>query len=157
MKKKDIGSFIECENKIWESLKGYLPKEFIERNLSWINREGRENAWERVIDDPNWIPLVAVENRQIIGLALGRVDWSKLSTLGFIGVDTQFRRKGIARKLLTKFIDESRNRNAAKVTLETSPTLKPAIKLYTDMEFIPEGFLKQHRLGVDIIVYSLDL
>jgi ribosomal protein S18 acetylase RimI-like enzyme len=143
MEKTDIGSFIECENNIWKSLKGYLPKEYIDRSLSWINCEGIENAWERVIDGPN--------------CARGRVDWSNLSTLGYIGVRTKYWRRGIARNLLKKFIEESRNRNAAKITLETSPTLKPAIKLYTDMEFILEGFLKQHRLGVDIIVFSLDL
>ena len=40
------------------------------------------------------------------------------------------------------------------ITLFTSPTLKPAVKLYAEMGFVPEVFLSCHRLGVDMIVYS---
>ena len=69
-------------------------------------------------------------------------------------MDEGHRRKGIARALVEKFMEESRSRDAAKVTLFTSPTLKPAVKLYAEMGFVPEGFLSRHRLGVDMIVYS---
>ena len=68
--------------------------------------------------------------------------------------DEGHRRKGIARGLLERFIEESKSRGAAKVTLDTSPTLRPAVKLYAEMGFVPEGFLSRHRLGVDLIVYS---
>jgi ribosomal protein S18 acetylase RimI-like enzyme len=40
------------------------------------------------------------------------------------------RRKGISRQLLKTFIEETRRRGAAKVTLNTASELKPAIKLY---------------------------
>jgi len=107
-----------------------------------------------VMEDPSWITLVAVEDDSVVGIAQGRVDWSRLSTLGFLGVDEGHRRKGIARALVERFMEESRNRDAAKVTLFTSPTLRPAVKLYAEMGFVPEGFLSRHRLGVDMIVYS---
>jgi ribosomal protein S18 acetylase RimI-like enzyme len=103
------------------------------------------------------ITLVAEENGSVVGMAQGHVDWSRLSTLGFLGVDESHRRKGIARSLVKSFIEESKKRDAAKITLYTSPTLKPAVKLYADMGFIPEGFLSRHRLGVDLIVYSMFL
>jgi hypothetical protein len=28
------------------------------------------------------------------------------------------------------------------------------VKLYADMGFVPEGFLRRHRLGVDMIIFS---
>ena len=55
---------------------------------------------------------------------------------------------------MEKFIEESKNLGAAKITLNTAPTLKPAVKLYADMDFVPEGFLRRHRLGVDMIIFS---
>jgi len=112
------------------------------------------DAWARVIDDPNWILLVAMEDDSIVGIARGRVDWSRLCNLGFMGVDESHRRRGIARSLMEKFIEESENLGAEKISLHTSPTLKPAVKLYAEMGFVPEGFLHRHRLGVDMIVYS---
>jgi len=72
-------------------------------------------------------------------------------------VDVGYRRRGIARELVERFVEESRARGAAKVTLETSPALRAAVKLYAELGFVPEGFLSRHRMGLDIIVYSLFL
>ena len=157
MREEDIESFIGCEARIWETLRERLPEEFVERNLNWIRRQGHRDAWMKAIGDPSRILLVAEEDDSIVGAAQGLVDWSRLSTLGFLGVDESHRRKGIGRSLLERFIEESRSRDAAKITLFTSPTLKPAVKLYAEMGFVPEGFLSRHRLGVDMIVYSLQL
>jgi len=84
----------------------------------------------------------------------GRVDWSRLSSLGFLGVDEGYRRRGIGRGLVEGFMEGSRARGAAKVTLGTSPALRGAVKLYAELGFVPEGFLRGHRMGLDIIVYS---
>jgi ribosomal protein S18 acetylase RimI-like enzyme len=154
MRKEDIEDYIDCEARIWETLRDHLTEEYIDRNLNWIRRQGVGDAWARVIDDPNWILLVAVEDDSIVGMAQGRVDWSHLGNLGFLGVDESHRRRGIARSLMEKFIEESENLGAEKISLHTSPTLKPAVKLYAEMGFVPEGFLHRHRLGVDMIVYS---
>jgi len=154
MRKEDIESFIDCEARIWETLREHLPEEFVERNLNWMRRQGFRDAWMKAIGDPNRILLVAEEDDSVVGVAQGLVDWSRLSTLGFLGVDEGHRRKGIARGLMERFIEESKSRDAAKITLFTSPTLKPAVKLYADMGFVPEGFLSRHRLGVDMIIYS---
>jgi ribosomal protein S18 acetylase RimI-like enzyme len=154
MRKEDLESFLGCEARIWETLRDLLPEEYVERNLNWISRPGVRDAWGRVMGDPSWIVLVAVKDDSVVGIAQGSVDWSRLSTLGFLGVDESHRRKGIARALVERFIEESKSRDAAKITLFTSPTLKPAVKLYAEMGFVPEGFLSRHRLGVDMIVYS---
>ena len=154
MREEDVESFVDCEARVWETLRDHLPDEFVERNLSWVRRQGHRDAWVKAIEDPSWIKLVAVEGDSVVGMAQGRVDWSRLSTLGFLGVDEGHRRRGIARALVERFTEESESRGAAKITLFTSPTLKPAVKLYADMGFVPEGFLSRHRLGVDMIVYS---
>ena len=154
MRKEDIEDYIDCEARIWGTLRDHLPEEYVDRNLNWIRRQGVGDAWARVIDDPSWILLVAEEDDSIVGMAQGRVDWSRLCRLGFLGVDESHRRKGIARSLMDKFIEESGSLGAAKITLNTAPTLKPAVKLYTDMGFVPEGFLRRHRLGADMIIFS---
>jgi ribosomal protein S18 acetylase RimI-like enzyme len=154
MLKKDINKYIECQTRIWETLRDHLPEEYIDRNLNWINRQGVRDAWVRVIDEPNWVLLLAEEGDSIVGIAYGHVDWSRLSNLEFLGVVESQRRRGIARSLMEKFIKESKTMGATKITLNTSPTLKPAVKLYTDMDFVPEGFLRRHRFGVDLIIFS---
>jgi len=154
MRKEDIESFLECEARIWETLRGQLPDEYVERNLAWIGRPRVGDSWAKVIDGPNWIALVAMEGGSVVGMAQGRVDWSRLCSLGFLGVDEGQRRKGIGRALVKRFIEEARKRGAAKVTLDTSPTLVPAVKLYAGMGFVPEAFLSRHRLGLDMIIYS---
>jgi len=154
MQEEDIERYLGCEKRIWESMRGLLPQEYVEQCMAWNERENVHEAWKRVIASPNWIALVAVEGDSVVGLVHGSVDWSRLSSLGFLGVDESYRRRGIARGLVERFVEESRARSAAKVSLETSPELKAAVKLYSEMGFVPEGFLKGHRMGLDIIVYS---
>ena len=96
MRKSDIDNYIDCEERIWETLRDYLPQEYVDSNLTWIRRQGVEDAWASCIDSPNWILPVVVDGNSIVGMARGQVDWSHLSTLGFLGVDERYRRKGIA-------------------------------------------------------------
>jgi ribosomal protein S18 acetylase RimI-like enzyme len=74
-----------------------------------------------------------------------------------MGVSPEYRRRGAARGLLHEFIKKSRESECTKVSLNTAPCLKPAIKLYTDTGFIPEGYMRNHMHGLDLIFYSLFL
>ena len=151
---QDIEEYIECSARIWETMREHLPEEFVERNLNWLRREGAKEAWVNVLNNPSWVVLVAEESKSLVGVAQGHVDWGRLSHLGFLGVDRGYRRRGIGRALLERFVEESRELGADKISVETSPALKPAVKLYAEAGFLPEGFLRRHRLGVDMIVYS---
>jgi ribosomal protein S18 acetylase RimI-like enzyme len=71
-----------------------------------------------------------------------------------MGVTPNYRRKGIGRSLMEEYIKESKLKEAHKVSLNTTTTLKPAIRLYIELGFIPEGFLRKHARGTDIIIYS---
>jgi ribosomal protein S18 acetylase RimI-like enzyme len=110
MREYDIEGYLDCEERIWESMRGLLPQEYVERCIAWNQRENVREAWKRVLAEPNWIALVAVEGGSVVGLAHGSMDWSRLSSLGFLGVDEDHRRRGIARGLVERFIEESRAR-----------------------------------------------
>ena len=100
------------------------------------------------------MPVSEMRARDIVGMAAGRVGRGGLSTLRFMGFVPAMRRRGIGWELLRAFIDRSREMGAVKVTLNTAPELKPSIKLYVEMGFLPEGLLRRHVHGVDAIVYS---
>jgi len=38
MRGEDIEGFMDCQARIWESLRDHLPEEYVERNLSWDMR-----------------------------------------------------------------------------------------------------------------------
>jgi len=153
MRAGDIERYLECQLEVFESLRGTLLPAFIEGKISWLRERGR--VWVKgAIKDLERINLVAEDGGSIVGMATGRMGRGGLSTLGFMGVIPSMRRKGIDRRLLKTFIEESRRREAAKVTLNTASELKPAIKLYVEMVFLSEGLLRRHLHGVNSIVYS---
>jgi len=100
------------------------------------------------------IYLLAEEDNEIIGLATGRVREDGVGMLGFLGVKKDCRRGGIGSKLLNKFMEEAKKRSAHKVWLFTSPNLHSAIRLYVKTGFVPEGYMRRHSYGLDLIVYS---
>ena len=93
---------------------------------------------KRFLERPNSIVLVAEEEGRIIGFAEGSVT-AGVSRLGVIGVRREYRGRGIGLRLLEEFIKESKRRGAHKVHLWTPVALKPAIKLYVEAGFVPEG------------------
>ena len=150
----DIKGLLLCGAKIWESLRDVLPSRWIEDEIERLHQPSAEDTLRRVIEDPTRITLAAEEDGEIVGFAMGRTDKSGLSWLGFMGVSPTHRRGGIGRELIQRYIYESRVRGAHKVSLNTAPELKSAVKLYVDMGFVPEGLMRRHRYGVDLILFS---
>ena len=142
---------------IWQSLRGILPDGFIEEAVEDVGQKVFIDRIHAAIEDTNRILLVAEENGEIVGLAQGRTNKGGYSWLGFMGVSPHYRRRGVARGILKEFIRQSKDSGCTKVSLNTAPCLKPAIKLYTDMGFIPEGYFRNHMHGLDLIFYSLFL
>ena len=101
--------------------------------------------------------MLVAEEGEIVGLAQGRTNEGGYSWLGFMGVSPDHRRRGVARGHLDEFIRLSRESGCTKVSLNTAPCLKPAIKLYAEAGFTPEGYLRNHMHGLDLIFYSLFL
>ncbi len=150
----DIQSLLQCQASVWESLRGVLPTPWIEDEIERSHQPDVKDILRKIITDQTRITLVAEENNTIVGFALGRTDKGGLSWLSFMGVSPTHRRQGIGRKLVQAYLTESKMKGAKKVSLNTAPELKTAVKLYVDMGFVPEGLMKRHRYGVDLIVFS---
>ena len=105
------------------------------------------------MESKDGIFVVAEENGEIVGMALGR-ESAGVCTLGFLGVKKEYRNKEVGASLLARFVAEAKERKAHKIWLFTSPSLLPAIRLYIKNGFLPEGFLRKHTRGLDMIIYS---
>lgn len=149
----DCESLQKCYIRIWESLREWLPDSFVGPELESMRKPADIKELRERIESKDGILLIAEENHEIVGMALGR-ETAGVSNLGFLGVKKECRSKGVGSKLLNRFIEETKNRGAHKVWLFTSPNLVPAITLYVKNGFLPEGFLRKHTRGLDMIIYS---
>jgi len=149
----DFEKLLKCYVEVWESLRELLPNSFVNPELESIRTPEGIERFKQGIESKDGISLVAEENNEIVGVALGRV-YAGICNLGFLGVKKEHRHKGSGASLLSKFIEVAREREAHKVWLFTSPNLSPAIKLYITNGFVPEGFLRKHTHGLDLIIYS---
>ncbi len=154
---EDVQGFIDCYLKVWRSFRGILPEQWVEEVIEEAGQPSFQENVRSAIAKPDRILLVAEKDGEIVGHAQGRVNRGGYSWLGFMGVSPNHRRERIGRALLNGFIEESRRSGCTKVSLNTAPCLKPAVKLYADMGFIPEGYMRNHMHGLDYIFYSLFL
>jgi len=152
--RNDIAGLIDCQCRIWESLRSLLPPAWIDNELEELKEPIMKNTFKRIIKEPDRIILAAEENREIVGVAFGRTSKGGVSWLGFIGVTSSYRSKGIGKALLQRYLEESKRQGSHKVSLNTAPQLKPAIRLYAAMGFLPEGLYRRHVYGQDLIIYS---
>ena len=80
----DTKELVECYVEIWGSLREWLPESFVNSEIDRIRSEGKE--WlEQIIRSECGIVLLAKEDNEIIGVALGRVS-EGVCHLGFLGV-----------------------------------------------------------------------
>ena len=113
------------------------------------------------------VVLVAVVDGEIAGsatLELGaRVTPSTAEPLApdeahlrMLGVSPEQRGRGVARRLVTACIALARERGKRRLTLETSPLMIAAQRLYTTMGFISTG--ERHTPdGTVLLGYTLDI
>lgn len=151
--KEDIRSFIKCYIEIWKSLKRILPNEYVVGQLEQASSNKFKEYLITELNKSSTIFLIAEELSEIIGLAWGNIREDGSSWLSFLGVTPSYRRMGIGKLLLTRFIEESEKRCACKISLDTDPRLVPAIELYEKMGFDRVGFSK-NSYGLELIVYT---
>jgi len=151
---KDVEHLLSCEIQIWESLREFLPDSFVNPNIDMLRRSETIENFKRFLENKEVIILIVLDNDKIIGLATGIVREDGVGHLGFLGVSTEYRRKGVGSNLLQEYLKEAKKRNAHKVWLFTAPSLQSAIKLYIKTGFVPEGYMRRHSYGLDLIFYS---
>jgi ribosomal protein S18 acetylase RimI-like enzyme len=149
----DLGELLKCYEDIWKSLREWLPESFVNPELERIRASAVSDMLKQGIEGKDEILLVAEENNEIVGLARGR-EAAGVCGLGFLGVKKEHRCKGVGAGLLSKLAEVARERNAHKIWLLTSPRLLPAVRLYISNGFVPEGMLRKHSHGLDMIIYS---
>ena len=151
---EDAEDVAECSAAVWESLRGLLPDEWVEEEAELSrSREFVERVREAV-GSPDAIILLAELDGEVVGVAYGRYHKGGSAHLGFIGVKPDHRQRGIGTALLRAFLEEAKNRGARKVWLHTHPNLKEAVRMYVREGFTPEGYLRKHMYGQDLIIYS---
>lgn len=93
---------------------------------------------------------------KLVGVALGRIAGaSGFASLSWLGVHPQYQGKGIGEKLLRRVIAHCREIGCHKLSLHTLPALRPAIRLYLKMGFLPEAFLRRQWWGADFLLMSI--
>ena len=150
---EDCENLHNCLIGTFESLREWLPASFVDPELKSMHEPEDIKKLRERIENKNEILLVAVGNHRIVGMALGR-EAGGVCSLGFLAVTKECRSRGVGSRLLNRFIKEGRKRKAHKISLHTSPRLVPAIRLYVKNGFLPEGFLRRHTRGLDMIIYS---
>jgi ribosomal protein S18 acetylase RimI-like enzyme len=144
-----LRSYIE----VWKSLREFLLDSFVNPELEEVSQAEYTKKFKEDVKSKDGIFLVAEEDHEIVGMALGR-ESSGVCALRFLGVKEKCRGKGVGSGLLNRFFKEAEQRNAHKIWLFTSPHLVPAIGLYVKNGFVPEGYLRKHSRGLDMIIYS---
>lgn len=152
----DIQAFIECFIDVFSTFKGILPQEYVESEIETASKQEFQQNLVSKLDDRNNILLVATDDKKIIGLAWGNVRDDRVGWLSFLGVVDAYRRKGIGRALLCRFIEQSIDRGAHKISLDTDPKLIPAIQLYESMGFSREGFVTSPN-GMKLILFEKEI
>jgi len=153
---EDVDGFVECYLDVWRSLKDVLPDEYVDGQIERVSGADFKDKVSSEIIDPDSIILVAEEGTETVGIAWGNIKEDGSAWLAFMGVSREHRRRGVGRSLLTRFMEEARGRGSRRVSLDTDPSLVPAVELYLGMGFASEGIAK-NSYGLEFIVYSKDI
>jgi ribosomal protein S18 acetylase RimI-like enzyme len=151
----DVEEFIQCYIQVFQTLYNILPEEYVTKQITDASTPDYHQKVLSLLDNSDNILLISMQNEIVIGMAWGNVK-EGAAWLGFMGVKEPFRGKGLGRSLLNRFIYESKARGAGKVSLDTDPSLVPAIRLYESEGFTREGTLVNPH-GLELILFSKNL
>lgn len=132
------------------SEKGIIIRKTVESDLPQIYAEGaaeplfmnlpfRFNA-ENLADNfaaNNSISFSVVRKKKILGFIIGSSE-GDVSTIHWIMVKDKFRRAGIGKELLKRFIDESKKSAAEKFSIALFRNSAESVKFFTDNGFSVE-------------------
>ena len=135
---------------------------FIEMRINQLREEGaRENIdlvpalkdyYQRHIADGTFISWIAVDNGKIIGTSgISIVEKppyfgcpsGKIALLSSMFTDKAYRRRGIAKELLSKVVNEAREQGCGTVQITASDM---GVLLYSDFGFVKNSNFMQYNL-----------
>lgn len=153
--RSDLDAFIQCYIQVFQTLYEILPNDYVTKQLADASTSKFRNYIKEQLDTENNILLLSYHNEKVTGMVWGNVK-EDAAWLGFMGVKKPFRGKGLGRSLLHRFIDDSKARGACKISLDTDPSLVPAIRLYESEGFAREGTVVNPH-GMELILFSKTL
>ena len=102
-----------------------------------------ENSVASELENPLSFWLVAEEEGQILGYVGSQTVLDETDMMN-IAVHPDYRRKGIANRLITELIDGLKRRGSRMLTLEVRSSNLPAIALYSSYGFQQIGLRKNY-------------
>lgn len=111
---------------------------------------------ESELENPLSVIETACRDGKTVGYALGRVvaDEAELLKICVLG---DYRRQGIAEKLLSELLAKMREKGAAACYLEVRSRNLPAISLYKRLGFAEVGLRKNYYRDDDAILMKIEL
>lgn len=151
----DVDEFIQCYIQVFQTLFNILPEDYVTKQITDASILEYHKKVKSLLDDSKNILLISQQNEIVTGIAWENVK-EGAAWLGFMRVKKPFRGKGLGRILLRRFIDESKIRGAGRISLDTDPSLVPAIRLYENEGFRREGtVVNPHELKLILFSKSL--
>ena len=152
----EVQEFIDCYIQVFETLRGILPPDYVETQIEKASTNEYKDRLRAEVDNPDSILLVSTIDDAITGMTWGNIREDRTAWLAFMGVKKPHRGKGIGRALLHRFIDQCKEKEASKVSLDTSHALVPAISLYESEGFVRGGLL-ENPYGLELILFSKEI
>ncbi len=136
--------------------------QFIGLRISQLREEGNDDGtdlapaladyYDRHLADGSFVSWLAEYGGRIVGTSgMSIVEkppyfgcpTGRIGLLSSMYTDPAFRRRGIARELLSRVVDEARERGCGTVQITASDM---GVLLYTDFGFVKNGNFMQYRL-----------
>lgn len=131
------------------------------KSAAEIEKDSLSTAWsekqiEETLGNENALYLVAKEDGNIVGIASAYNILGDAEILN-IAVKEEYRGRKIGKLLLNSLINELKNKNASRITLEVAQDNERAIALYEKNGFEPVYRRKNFYRGKDAIVMEMVL
>ncbi|MBD3206597.1 GNAT family N-acetyltransferase [Candidatus Bathyarchaeota archaeon] len=151
----ELNDFIQCYIDVFQTLYDILPNDYVSKQIEDASTPKFHKYVEEQLENQNNVLLLSYQNKKVTGIVWGNIQ-EDAAWLGFMGVKDSYRGQGIGRSLLNRFIHEVKNTGAQKVSLDTDPSLVPAIRLYESDGFTKEGTVVNPH-GMELVLYTKKL
>lgn len=145
-----IRGFKEQDSELLIEIYAEAFKDEIERGMETLTIKDFVDFSKR----PEARIFVAEEN----GVMVGYVALSSRKGLPVrihtIAVKTEFRERGVGKKLIKKVVKCAKSVGKKKICLHTRPWNKAMRKICLDLDFIPEAYLRKELREQDLIRYA---
>lgn len=146
LKEEDAEQFLELNKQLDDT--GYMLYDPGERQM---HAENQRQAIAKMTVEPSTHFLVAVEDEALmgfIGVLRGKLTRNRHSAYLVLGVDKNYRGKGVASSLFESVFSWSQMQGISRLELTVIKHNHPAFNLYRKMGFILEGE-KVHSLRIN--------